>query len=73
LRAKDGFKNLIVANRFAEGDGAFQLCRSQAETLKGMKFARSGPWAKVMEEYFGACRPSSSREIYTLLPRKGVD
>ncbi|MBU2484719.1 MAG: TRAP transporter substrate-binding protein DctP [Alphaproteobacteria bacterium] len=74
LRAKDGFKNLIVGIGSSEVMAHSNVPITKAEDLKGMKYRTSGPWAKVMEEYFGAVPTVvPPGEIYTLLQRKGVD
>ncbi|MBC7280076.1 TRAP transporter substrate-binding protein DctP [Hoeflea sp.] len=74
LRAKEGFKNLIVGIGSSEVMAHSNVPITKAEDLKGMKYRTSGPWAKVMEEYFGAVPTVvPPGEIYTLLQRKGVD
>ena len=74
LRAKSGFKSLIVGIGSSEIMAHSNVPITKAEDLKGMKYRTSGPWAKVMEEYFGAVPTVvPPGEIYTLLERKGVD
>ncbi|MEJ8476370.1 TRAP transporter substrate-binding protein DctP [Roseibium algae] len=74
LRAKEGFKSLIVGIGSSEIMAHSNVPVRKAEDLKGLKYRTSGPWAQVMKEYFGAVPTVvPPGEIYTLLQRKGVD
>ncbi|PVB60446.1 TRAP transporter substrate-binding protein DctP [Labrenzia sp. 011] len=74
LRAKEGFKSLIVGIGSSEIMAHSNVPVRTAEDLKGLKYRTSGPWAEVMSEYFGAVPTVvPPGEIYTLLQRKGVD
>ncbi|TYC53028.1 C4-dicarboxylate ABC transporter substrate-binding protein [Rhodobacterales bacterium] len=74
LRAKEGFKSLIVGIGSSEIMAHSNVPVQKAEDLKGLKYRTSGPWAEVMREYFGAVPTVvPPGEIYTLLQRKGVD
>ncbi len=74
LRAKEGFKSLIVGIGSSEIMAHSNVPIHKAEDLKGLKYRTSGPWAEVMKEYFGAVPTVvPPGEIYTLLQRKGVD
>ncbi|MDP2696909.1 TRAP transporter substrate-binding protein DctP [Thalassospira sp.] len=74
IRAEEGFKSLIVGLGSSEIMAHANKPIRSAEDLKGLKYRTSGPWAKVMEEYFGAVPTVvPPGEIYTLLQRKGVD
>lgn len=74
LRAKEGFKSLIVGIGSSEIMAHSNVPVRKAEDLKGLKYRTSGPWAEVMREYFGAVPTVvPPGEIYTLLQRKGVD
>lgn len=74
LRAKQGFKSLIVGIGSSEIMAHSNVPITKAEDLKGLKYRTSGPWAEVMSEYFGAVPTVvPPGEIYTLLQRKGVD
>ena len=74
LRAKEGFKSLVVGIGSSEIMAHSNLPIRTADDLKGLKYRTSGPWAEVMREYFGAVPTVvPPGEIYTLLQRKGVD
>lgn len=74
LRAKEGFKSLIVGIGSSEIMAHSNVPVHKADDLKGLKYRTSGPWAEVMKEYFGAVPTVvPPGEIYTLLQRKGVD
>ena len=74
IRAAEGFKNLIVGIGSSEILAHANKPIRSTEDLKGLKYRTSGPWAKVMAEYFGAVPTVvPPGEIYTLLQRKGVD
>jgi len=74
LRAKEGFKSLIVGIGSSEIMAHSNVPVKKADDLKGLKYRTSGPWAEVMREYFGAVPTVvPPGEIYTLLQRKGVD
>ncbi|MBO0346339.1 TRAP transporter substrate-binding protein DctP [Roseibium sp. CAU 1637] len=74
LRAKEGFKSLVVGIGSSEIMAHSNVPVKTAADLKGLKYRTSGPWAEVMREYFGAVPTVvPPGEIYTLLQRKGVD
>ena len=74
LRAKEGFKSLVVGIGSSEVMAHSNVPIRSAEDLQGLKYRTSGPWAEVMAEYFGAVPTVvPPGEIYTLLERKGVD